>query len=66
MLFFWWCPGTEQGRNGHKPEHKFHTNMRKNFTSRVTEHWDRLPRAVVVSPLKIFKTLLDTFLCKLL
>jgi len=42
--------------------------MRKNlFTLRVTEHWNRLPREVVVSPsLEIFKTHLDEVLCNLL
>ena len=47
---------------------KLHLNMRNIFfTSRVTEHWYRLPREVVDSPsLEIFKTLLDFFLCNLL
>ena len=40
--------------NGHKIEHrKFCTNMRKNFTVRVIEHWNRLPREVVESPLEL-------------
>ena len=54
--------------NGHKMDHrKFRTNMRKNFTVRVTEHWDRLPREVVESPsLGIFKTRLDAYLGSLL
>mgnify|MGYP001858293534 CR=1 FL=1 len=54
--------------NGHQLEHmKFHTNMRKNFTLRVTEHWHRLPREVAESPsLEIFKIHLDVFLCILL
>lgn len=39
--------------------------MRKNlFTVGATEHWKRLPRKVVESlPLKIFKTLMETWLC---
>lgn len=37
--------------SGLKLEHrKFHTNMQKNFTARVTEHWNRLPREAVDSP----------------
>ena len=54
--------------NEHKQEHHmFHTNMRKNFsTLRVTEHWKRLPREVVESPLEILKTCLDALLCHLL
>ena len=54
--------------NGLKPEHrKFCTNMQKNFTVRVIEHWNRLPREVVESPsMEIFKTHPDTYLCDLL
>ncbi|KFV76411.1 hypothetical protein N308_05882, partial [Struthio camelus australis] len=55
--------------NGHKLNHrKFHLNLRKNFfTVRVTEHWHRLPRAVVESPsLEIFTTRLDAILGNLL
>ena len=54
--------------SGHKLEHwKFHTNMRKKFfITRVKEHWNRLSREGVESPLEIFKTRLDYFLCNLL
>jgi len=54
--------------NGHKLKHrKFQLNMRKNFfILRVTEHWKRLPREVVDSPLEIFKTHLDEVLSSLL
>jgi len=53
--------------NGHKRKHrKFQLNMRKNFPLRVTEHWNRLPRGVVESPLETFKTHLDEVLCSLL
>ncbi|KFV79274.1 hypothetical protein N308_05028, partial [Struthio camelus australis] len=54
--------------NGHKLNHrKFHLNMRKNLTVRVTEHWNRLPREVVESPsLEISKTRLDVILGNML
>jgi len=54
--------------NGHKLKHrKLRLNMRKNFfTLRVMEHWNRLPREIVDSPLEIFKTCLDKVLCSLL
>jgi len=47
---------------------KLHLNMKKNnFTLRVTEHWNRLPRGSVESPsLEIFKTRLEVVLCSLL
>jgi len=48
--------------SGHKLKHrKFHLNLRKFFTLRVTEHWNRLPREAV----EIFKTRLDKVLCSL-
>ena len=53
--------------NGLKPEHrKFCTNMQKNFTVRVMEHWNRLPREGVESSVEIFKTRLDAYLCDVL
>ena len=46
---------------------KFHKNIWKNFfTVRVMEHWNRLPTGVVESPLEIFKTHLDAYLCYLM
>jgi len=50
---------------GYKLEsRKFPLNMKKNFTVRATEHWNKYPRAVVkFSSLEIFKTHMDTFLC---
>jgi len=35
----------------------------KNFTVRVREHWNGLPRGAVGTPLETFKTLLAAFLC---
>ena len=41
--------------------------MQKNFfTVKVMEHWNRLPREVVESPMEIFKTCLDAYLYDLL
>lgn len=43
---------------------KFYLNMRTNFFAlRVTEHWNRMSREAVKSPLEIFKTQLDLILC---
>ena len=50
---------------GHKLKHRrFLLNLRKHFfTVRVTRHWHRLPREVMVSPsLEILKSYLDTVL----
>jgi len=53
--------------NGHKLKPRnFCTNVRKDFTARVTEHWNRLHRVAVESPsLETFKTRLDAYLCNL-
>ena len=54
--------------NGQKMEHRnFHTNMQGRTSLKVAEHWTRLPREVVESPLlEICKTCLDAFLLNLL
>jgi len=61
-------PSDRTKDNGHKPKHrKFHLSMRKNFTLRVMEHWQGLPRGVVNSPfLEVFQTHLNEVLCILL
>ena len=39
--------------SGHKLEHrKFHMNMSKNFTLRVMECWNRLPREIFFGVIK--------------
>ena len=46
---------------------KFCTNMWKKFcTARMMEHWNRLPREVVESPMETLETRLDIYLCDLL
>jgi len=63
--------------NGLKLQHrKFCTNVQIFFMVRVTEHWsclaqplwalNSLPKGVVESPMEIFKTHLDAYLCNLL
>jgi len=61
-------PSNRTRGNGHKlKQRKFCLNMRENFTLRVTEHWNRLPRGVVESPsLEILKPHLDAVPCSLL
>lgn len=54
--------------NGHKLEHrKLYLNMKKRFAVWFTEHWNRLAREAVESPvLETFKSHLDTNLSILL
>jgi len=62
-------PSNRTKGNGYKLKHnKIHKNRKKiSFNVRVTENWNLLTREVVESPfLGIFKTHLDTSLCKLL
>jgi len=62
-------PSDRTRGNMHKLKHsKVRLNMRRNFFPlRVTEHWNKLPKAVVETPsLEIFKTCLDGVLCSLL
>lgn len=53
---------------GPKQKHrKFYLNMKKNLcTLRMTEHWNRMSREAVESPLEIFNPQLDVILCNLL
>jgi len=61
-------PSDRTRGDGHELKYrKFHLNIKKNFfTLRVAEHWNRLPRGVVESPLEPVKTRLDEVLCSLL
>jgi len=61
-------PSDRTRGNRHELKHRnFRLNMRKNFFPlRATEHWNRLPRDIVESPLEIFKTRLEEVLCSLL
>ena len=61
------CSNRTRG-NGLNLEHrKFCTNVQKNFFMvRVAEHWNRLTREVVKSPMETFKTRLDANLSDLL
>ena len=64
-----WCSSKRTRGHWHKLEQrKFHTRtMKKFFTLKVTEYWNRLPREVVASlSLEILKTCLNAFLCNLL
>lgn len=43
-------PSNRTTDRGHKLKHReFHLNMRKNFTLRAIEHWNRLPSGCEVS-----------------
>jgi len=57
-------PSHKTRDNGHKMKHRmFQLNTRKNFTLRLTEHWNRLPREFMESLCpEIFNTHLDVVL----
>ena len=61
-------PSDRTRGNGHELKHKqLHLNTKKNFTLKVMEHRNRLPRGVVEAPsLEIFKICMDVVLCNLL
>lgn len=51
-----WCLAPEWGNRHKLEQRKFCKNVGENFfTSRVTEHWNKLPSEVMVSPLEILK-----------
>ena len=60
-------PNNRTRIKGHKLKNrKYHLNMWKNFSVRLTKHWNRLPREVVESPSQeIGKTHLDAYMCDL-
>jgi len=47
-------------------QRRFHLNLRKIFSLRLTEHQNKLLREGEESPLETFRTLLDSFLRNLL
>ena len=47
-------------------QRRFHLNLRKIFSLRLTEHQNKLLREGEESPLETFRTFLDSFLCNLL
>ena len=52
-LFLVVCNNSTRNKGLKLVHRKFHANMRKNFfTVRVMEHWNRLPRGIVESPVE--------------